>query len=59
MPVWVRQVKLLANVFLNDGEGSTTIKLADPKLVEYSNYPELTLVNTQFFVNPNKILEMK
>ena len=36
----------------SDDGGSKTIKLVDPKLNGYYNYPELVLVDTQFCVKP-------
>ena len=36
----------------NDDEGSKGIKLADPKLNGYYEYPELVLVDTKFCVKP-------
>ena len=36
----------------SDDEGSKSIKLADPKLENYRDYPELILVDTQFCINP-------
>ena len=33
-------------------ESSKNIKLADPKLNDYFDYPELILVDTQFCVKP-------
>ena len=34
----------------SDDEGSKNIKLADPKLSGYSEYPELVLVDTNFCI---------
>ena len=36
----------------SDDEGSKSIKLADPKLSGYYEYPELVLVDTKFCVKP-------
>ena len=36
----------------SDSEGSKSIKLADPKLDNYYDFPELVLVDTKFCVKP-------